>query len=175
MEKVEDQIVNKVAGSSLITFNLEDYFQAGDRVQFDIKDHLFQGLMLKEKEFRDFIKSHDWKQYEGKFVSVHCSVDAIVPTWAFMLLAIALQPFAKKVIFGSPEELDTAIFLESLSNVKWSGFQDTKVVIKGCSKIAVPVAVYVEVTNKLKPYVSSMMFGEPCSTVPLFKKSKIQG
>ena len=173
MEKVQDQIINKVAGSSLITFDLEQYFLPGDRVLFDIKDHLFQGLILREKDFRDFIKGHDWKQYQDKFVAIHCSVDAIVPTWAYMLLSIALQPYARRVVFGSVEELEVAIFQESLSRVNWSEFKDAKVVIKGCSKINVPVAVYVEVTTKLKPYVSSMMFGEPCSTVPLFKKAKV--
>ncbi len=173
MEKVQDQIINKVAGSSLITFDLEQYFLPGDRVLFDIKDHLFQGLILREKDFRDFIKGHDWKQYMDKFVAIHCSVDAIVPTWAYMLLSIVLQPYARRVVFGSVEELEVAIFQESLSRVNWSEFKGAKVVIKGCSKINVPVAVYVEVTTKLKPYVSSMMFGEPCSTVPLFKKAKV--
>jgi Protein of unknown function (DUF2480) len=173
MEKVQDQIINKVASSSLITFDLEQYFVPGDRVLFDIKDRLFQGLILREKDFRDFIKGHDWKQYQDKFVAIHCSVDAIVPTWAYMLLSIALQPYANRVVFGSVEELEVAIFQESLSRVNWSEFKDAKVVIKGCSKINVPVAVYVEVTTKLKPFVSSIMFGEPCSTVPLFKKVKV--
>ena len=173
MEKTQDQIINKVAGSSLITFDLEQYFLPGDRVLFDIKDHLFQGLILREKDFRDLIKGHDWKQYQDKFVAIHCSVDAIVPTWAYMLLSIALQPYARRVVFGSVEELEVAIFQESLLRVNWSEFKDAKVVVKGCSKINVPVAVYVDVTTKLKPYVSSIMFGEPCSTVPLFKKAKV--
>jgi hypothetical protein len=173
MEKAQDQIINKVAGSSLITFDLEHYFQPGDRMLFDVKDHLFQGLILKEKDFRDFIKGHDWKEYQNKFVAIHCSADAIVPTWAYMLLAIALQPYASHVIFGSLEELETSIFKERLAGIDWSDFKDAKVVIKGCSKVSVPVAVYIEVTNKLRPYVSSIMFGEPCSTVPLFKKAKI--
>jgi len=173
MEKAKDQIINKVAGSSLITFDLELYYKPGERVLFDIKDRLFQGLVLREKDFRDFIKGHDWGQYRNKFVAIYCSVDAIVPTWAYMLLAIALQPYASLVVFGSLEELETAIIKESLSGVDWSEFRDAKVVIKGCSKVFVPVASYVEVTNKLKPYVSSIMFGEPCSTVPLFKKAKV--
>jgi Protein of unknown function (DUF2480) len=173
MEKVQEQIINKVAGSSLITFDLEQYFVPGDRVLFDIKDHLFQGLLLREKDFRDFIKGHDWKQYQDKFVAICCSVDAIVPTWAYMLLSVALQPYARRVVFGSVEELEVAIFQESLLRVNWSEFKDAKVVIKGCSKVNVPVAVYVDVTTKLKPYVSSIMFGEPCSTVPLFKKAKV--
>jgi hypothetical protein len=173
MEKANDQIINKVAGSSLITFDLELYYKPGERILFDIKEHLFQELVLREKDFRDFIKGHDWEQYRNKFVAIHCSVDAIVPTWAYMLLAIALQPYASLVVFGSLEELEAAIIKESLSTVDWSAFKDAKVVIKGCSKVSVPVASYVEVTNKLKPYVSSIMFGEPCSTVPLFKKAKV--
>lgn len=173
MEKTKDQIINKVAASSLITFDLEQYYRTGDRLLFDIKDYLFQGLILREKDFRDFIKGHDWQQYRNKFVAIHCSVDAIVPTWAYMLLAIALQPYASQVTFGSLEELEIAIFKESFSKLDWSEFKDAKVVLKGCSKVSVPVAVYVEVTNNLKPYVSSLMFGEPCSTVPLFKKAKV--
>lgn len=173
MEKTQDQIVNKVANSSLITFDLEHYFQPGERVLLDIKGQLFQGLILKEKDFRDYIKNHDWTQYQNKFVAISCSVDVIVPTWAYMLLAIALQPYANQVVFGTLEELEIAIFQENLAKVDWSQFKNAKVVIKGCSKINVPVAVYVEATNKLKPYASSMMFGEPCSTVPLFKKAKM--
>ena len=173
MERSQDQIVNKVSSSSLITIDLEQYFQPGERVMLDIKDQLFQGLILKEKDFRDFSKKHDWTKYQDKFVAIHCSVDVIVPTWAYMLLAIALQPYAQLIIFGTLEELEVAIFRESLAKVDWSKFKDAKVVIKGCSKVNVPVAIYVEATNNLKRYASSMMFGEPCSTVPLFKKVKV--
>jgi len=172
MIEEKDQIVNRVAGSSLITFDLEEYYQPGERIVLDIKDQLFQGLILKEKDFRDFIKVHDWSQYQNKFVAVTCSVDAIIPTWAYMLVSIALQPFAKKVVFGSLGEMEIAIFKDSLSTVDWSAYKNAKVVVKGCSKVEVPVAIYVEATNKLKPFVSSLMFGEACSTVPLFKQSK---
>jgi hypothetical protein len=170
--KEENQIVNRVAGSSLITVDLEDFYQPGERVVLDIKDNLYQGLILKEKDFREFIRTHPWHNYQDKFVAINCSVEAIIPTWAYMLLGAALQPFARKVIYGSRDELETAIFLNSLSQVDWNRFKDAKVVVKGCSKVNVPVAVYVEVTNRLKPLVSSLMFGEACSTVPLFKKSK---
>lgn len=170
--EAEDQIINKVANSALITFNLEEYYQPGERVVLDIKDQLYQQLILREKDFRDFIKSHDWQQYANKFVAVTCSADAIVPTWAYMLVAIALQPHAKKVVFGSLQDLETILFHEQLSKINWSSFKNAKVVVKGCSKIDVPVSVYIEATNHLKPFVSSMMFGEPCSTVPLYKKSK---
>lgn len=173
MQEQEGQITNRVASSTLVSFDLEDYFVPGERVLIDIKDQLFQGLILKEKDFRDFIKATRWEEYRGKFVAIHCSADAIVPTWAYMLLGIALEPFATKVVFGTLEELEVAIFQERLKNVDWSGFEGSKVVIKGCSKVNVPVATYVDVTNRLRPFVSSIMFGEPCSTVPLYKKAKV--
>ena len=168
----EEQIINKVANSALITFNLEDYYEPGDRVLLDIKDQLYEGLVLREKDFRDFIKIHNWAQYENKLVAITCSTDAIVPTWAYMLLAIALKPFAKRVIFGSLQDLEIENYRNALSKIQWSDFKDAKIVIKGCSKVDVPVAIYVEVVNQLKPFAGSLMFGEPCSTVPLFKKSK---
>ena len=173
MEKTEDQIINKVAASALITFDLEHYYRPGERVLLDIKDQLFEGLVLREKDFRSFIKSHNWEDYRNKFVAIHCSVDAIVPTWAYMLLAIALEPFAARVVFGTLEELEVEIFRDALQKVDWSQYKDSKVVIKGCSKVEVPVAVYVEATAKLRPLAASIMFGEPCSTVPLFKKPKV--
>lgn len=169
----EKEIVNRVAASSLITFDLEDLYPPGERILFDIKDQLFQGLVLKEKDFRDFIKVNDWRQYKNKFVAIHCSTDAIVPTWAYMLLAIALEPFAARVFFGTLEDFESELFQQVLSRVDWEQYRNAKVVIKGCSKINVPISAYVEATTKLKPLVSSLMFGEPCSTVPLFKKSKI--
>jgi hypothetical protein len=170
--EAQEQIVNRVANSGLMTFDLEEYYQPGPRVLIDIKDQLFQGLILKEKDFRDYIKAHDWKQYEGAYVAITCSVDAIVPTWAYMLLAIALEPYAKRVFFGSAEALEVALYQERLAQIDWQVFKDAKVVIKGCSKVAVPVAAYVEATNKLRPFAASLMFGEPCSTVPLYKRPK---
>jgi len=169
----QDQIVNRVANSALITFDLEEFFQPGERVLLDIKDRLYQGLILKEKDFREFIRSHDWKNYENKFVAVTCSTDAIIPTWAYMLLGIALQPYARKVVYGSLSDLETAIYADQLDQVDWKKYKDAKVVVKGCSKVEVPIAVYVDATNRLKPVVSSLMFGEACSTVPLFKKQKV--
>lgn len=169
---MDEQIVNRVAASNLITFDLEELYPVGDRVSFDIKDLLFQGLILKEKEFRDFVKNHDWAQYTGKHVAVTCTADAIVPTWAFMVVAVALKPFAATVFFGSPDELENHLFMQKLDQVDWNKFLDAKVVVKGCSKVNVPVSAYVEVANRLQPLVSSLMFGEPCSTVPLFKRKK---
>jgi hypothetical protein len=170
--KEEPQIINKVANSSLITFNLEEHYESGERILFDIKDELYEGLVLREKNFRDFIKGHNWAQYENKFIALTCSTEAIVPTWAYMLLAIALKPFAKCVVFGSLQELEVELFRNALSKIDWTNFKDAKVVIKGCSKVDVPMAVYVEVVNLLMPYANSLMFGEPCSTVPLFKKMR---
>ncbi|HEY3403301.1 MAG TPA: DUF2480 family protein [Ohtaekwangia sp.] len=169
----ENEIINRVANSSLITFDLEKFHQPGERELIDIKDQLYQGLILKEKDFRDFIKGHDWKQYENKLVAITCSSDAIVPIWAFMLISIALQPHAKKIVSGTLEDLEAVLFREKLSEIDWAQFENAKVVVKGCSKVQVPVSVYVEVTNQLKPLVSSLSFGEPCSTVPLFKKKSM--
>jgi hypothetical protein len=166
----EEQIVNKVANSSLITFDLEALYEPGERMVFDIKDILYEGLLLREKDLREFIKNHNWSQYENKFVAINCSADAIIPTWAFMLVAIALAPFAKRTVFGTLEDLEVENYREVFLQVDWDKFHGAKVVVKGCSKVEVPVAVYVMAVNKLRPYAASLMFGEPCSTVPLYKK-----
>ena len=169
---MEEQIVNRVSASNLITFDLEELYSPGERVLFDIKDLLFQGFVLKEKDFRDFIKAHDWAQFTGKHVAITCSADAIVPTWAFMLLATVLQPFAQHVVFGTLDDLERSLFSEKLNLVDWKKFFNEKVVIKGCSKVQVPVTAYVESVNRLRPFASSIMFGEACSTVPLYKQKK---
>lgn len=168
--ETEKEIINRVANSPLVTLDLEQYYQPGERIIIDIKDQLYQGLILKEKDFRNYVKNHDWPQYKNKFVAIHCSADAIVPTWAYMLLTSALQPFAEKIMFGNLEDLETKIFFDQLSKIDWSLFNNAKVVIKGCSKVDVPAAVYVEATRLLMPCAASIMFGEPCSTVPIFKK-----
>lgn len=167
-----NEIVNRVASSPLKVFDLEELYVPGQRVLLDIRDQLFQGMILKEKTFREYIRSQDWSQYEGKFVAITCSEDAIVPTWAYMLLTTALEPFARLVVFGDLADLETKIFYDALSRIDWQQYRDAKVVIKGCSKVAVPIAAYVEATRLIKPYASSIMFGEPCSTVPVFKKSR---
>jgi hypothetical protein len=168
----EKEIVNRVSNSALVTFDLEDYYQSGERVLLDIKDQLFNGLILKEKDFRDFIKARDWTQYKNKFVAITCSEDAIIPTWAYMLLTSALEPHARTIVFGTLNDLETKIFFDSLSAIDFTQFLNAKVVIKGCSKVAVPVAAYVEATRLMRPYASSIMYGEPCSTVPVYKKLK---
>lgn len=166
----ENEIVNRVAGSSLITFDLEEYYQNGVRIQFDLKDTLFQGLILREKDLRDFLKKNDWSFYKDKFVAITCSADAVIPTWAYMLVAIALKPFAKAVEFGTLEKLEERLFEDALANVNWEQFRNAKIVVKGCSKVNVPVSAYVKTVSALQPIASSLMFGEACSTVPLFKR-----
>lgn len=172
MEEKDLTIVNRVAQSGLITIDLEDLYVEGERVVLDVAPALFQGMVLREKDFRQWTKDHPWENYQGKLVAVICSEDAIVPTWAFMLVATRLQPFAQMFVFGSLEELETILFHQKLSEIKPETYQDAKLVIKGCSKKAVPVSAYVEVSRLLAPYASSIMYGEPCSTVPVYKKPK---
>ena len=167
-----NEIVNRVASSGLKIFDLEEHYVPGARVLLDIRDQLYEGVILREKSYREFIKSHDWSQYQDKFVAITCSEDAIIPTWAFMLLTSALEPFARTIVFGGLEELETKIFFDALAKVDWQQYADAKVVIKGCSKVAVPTAAYVEATRLIRPHAASIMFGEPCSTVPVFKKSR---
>jgi hypothetical protein len=168
----QTEITNRVANSGLITFNLEDMRPEGERVLLDIKDQLFEGLILKEKDFRAFIKDNDWSIYNNKYVAITCTADAIIPVWAYMLVAIALQPYAAKVVFGSVDELETTIFSDVFKSIDWNVYNDSKVVLKGCSNVLIPTAVYVEATVQLQKRVKSLSFGEPCSTVPLFKKKK---
>ena len=171
---MSDEIVNRVANSGLITFNLEDLFPEGERVLYDIKDNLWQEIALKEKDFRAFVKEHDWSEYQDKFVAIHCSVDAIVPTWAYMLLTTKLAPFAKKVVFGNLQDLENQLFEDVLSKINPQDYVDARVVIKGCSDVTVPTSAYVRLTQLLQPVAKVLMYGEPCSTVPLYKKPRIQ-
>ena len=167
-----DTIINKVQQSGLITIDLEDYYHAGEKVLFDIKDYLYEGIILKEKDFRTFLKDHNWEQYAGKNVAITCSVDAIIPTWAYMLVATKLKPVAHLTIFGTIKDLHAKIFSDAIGQINASDYTQSKVVIKGCGKLEVPVSAYVELTNKLLPVVSSIMYGEPCSTVPVYKQLK---
>ncbi len=167
-----EEIINKVAKSGLISLDLEDYYHSGERVVYDLKDNLFMGLILKEKDFRAFIKTHDWAQYSGKNIAITCTEDAIVPTWAYMLLAVQLEAFANVIVFGSLADLETKLFYDAIALINAADYQDARVVVKGCSKRAVPMSAYIEITKKLSPVVQSLMFGEPCSTVPLYKRPK---
>jgi hypothetical protein len=166
------EIVNRVAVSGIVSLDLEELYHPGERILYDIKDNLWQGMILKEKDFREFLKTHDWSQYQGKNVAIICSEDAIVPTWAYMLLAVQLEPYANTVVFGDLDALESKLFADAIYKLNPEEFTGKRVVVKGCSKVPVPVSAYVEVSRLLKPFVQSLMFGEPCSTVPLYKKPK---
>jgi hypothetical protein len=167
---MDKEIVNRVANSSLHSIDLDDYYDPRERISFDMKDLLFQGMILREKDFREFVSKHDWEHYKDKNVAVFCSADAIIPSWAIMVLASKLQPFANKVVFGSLEELEKALFSEALLAIHPETYKDLKVVVKGCGKHPVPAFAFAELTRLLTPYVSSLMYGEPCSTVPVYKR-----
>lgn len=168
----KDIIINRVANSPLITFDLEEYHHPGERVLIDIADQLYQGLILKEKDFRAWVKDMDWSVYKDQNVAIWCSVDAIIPTWAYMLIASRISPFANLVVYGTLEDLEKMLYQKVLSSIDIGKFRDKKIVIKGCGKYQVPDAAYVEITRLLTPVVSSIMYGEACSTVPLYKKPK---
>ena len=174
MEFTEPPIVNKVALSPLITIDLETYRPSGEMVEYDIKDNLFMGLILKEKDFREFIKTNDWSVFTDKNVAIICSADAIVPTWAYMLLAHALKPFAIKIYFGESAEFERFLWLQQLQSIDIEQWRDKKIVVKGCGDKPIPSAAYVEITGLLANVAQSVMYGEPCSTVPLFKNKKEQ-
>jgi hypothetical protein len=170
MENPIQPITNKIAESGLITLNLEDHFHHGERIVLDIKPWLFKELILKEKDFRTYIKEHDWSNYNGKNVALICSADAIIPTWAYMLLAVNIEPYANRYVFGNLQMLETLLYYDALAKIDFTQYQDMRVIIKGCSDIAVPVSAYVEITHKLAPIAKSIMYGEACSNVPIFKK-----
>lgn len=165
-----EEIINRVANSKLVTIDLEDLYPEGDRILFDIKDWLLEGLVLREKEFRMSAKAHDWSLYEGAYVALTCSTDAIIPGWAYMLLSTYLAPVAKKVVTGDLEILETIIYSEILQEFDVSQYRDLPVIIKGCSRKPVPKNAYLQLINKLQPVAKSIMYGEACSSVPLYKK-----
>ncbi|MFH4963581.1 DUF2480 family protein [Gaetbulibacter sp. M235] len=166
---MQDEIINRVANSKLITINLEDYYPQGKRVLFDIKEWLFEGFVLREKDFREQVKLFDWSQYKDAYVALTCSSDAIIPAWAFILISLHLEPFAKKIVIGNLELLETSIFQDVLNILDVSEFANKPIIIKGCSKKPVPQNAYIMLANKLKPFAQSIMYGEACSSVPLFK------
>lgn len=167
---IQENIVNKVAQSGLITVDLANYAPKEPIVIYDIKDNLFHGLILKEKDFREFIKEHDWSQYAGKHVGIICSTDAIVPTWAYMLLSTKLVDHALSIHFGDEDAVRNFLFEKALSNIDYEQYQDQRVVVKGCGDIAIPESAFVSFTTALSSRVKSIMYGEPCSTVPVFKR-----
>jgi hypothetical protein len=167
------EIENKVAKSGIYTIDLEEFYSHGPRFEIDIKDHLFMGLILKEKDFRTFVKEYNWETYKDGFVALVNSSDAIVPTWAYMLIANKLSGIAKQVVYGTKETMETVLLLEKLqAELNTDTYTDARVVVKGCGKLMLSPAGYVKITEMLTPYVRSLMFGEPCSTVPIYKKTK---
>lgn len=167
-----EEIVNKVANSSLVVFDLEDYYPKEKMTQIDISQWLMDGFLLKEKDFRESLRNHDWSQYQNQLVAIHCSTDAIVPAWASILVAIQVTPFAKKVVRGTLEDLTTSLYQEILASLDYSIYKDQPLIIKGCSKKPVPESAYILAASYLQPFARSIMYGEACSAVPLFKKSK---
>ena len=170
MKNIEEPILNRVAQSKLLTFDLEDHYPKGARILIDIKDWLHEGFILREKEFRSQLANHDWTQYQDAFVALHCSSDAIVPGWAYMLITVQLGPYAQKTVQGDLEQLETAIYTYIIENLDVSEFKDRMVIVKGCSNKPVPSNAYLLITQKLQPVVKSLMYGEACSSVPLFKR-----
>ena len=170
---MEDVITNKVAESGLITLDLEEYYPKQQTVVFDLKEYLFMGLILKEKEYRETLKKTDWEIYQNKNVCITCSADAVIPMWAYMLATTYLQPIANEVIYGDESFLHNYLFLKNLSKIEVYDYTDKRVVIKGCGDKNLSEAAYVEITRLLRPVVKSIMYGEPCSTVPIYKQSKV--
>lgn len=172
MKNNDTVLVNRVANSKLKTINLENYFPEVEIIEFDIKSFLFQGLILREKEFRAQMKEIDWEQYRDQTVAIFCSTDAIVPTWAFMLVASYLAPYAAQVFMGNKSEYIESTYRERLAKIDYNQYEDELIVIKGCSNKAVPPSAYVDLTSRLTPVARSIMYGEACSTVPIYKKPK---
>lgn len=165
----ENKIVNRVANSGLVTIDPETFYTPGTRFEIDLKNNLFKGLILREKDFRDFIGTHNWEQYKNGLVAVHCSADAVIPTWAFMLVASKLQNIAGVIYYGTPQAMETHLMTENIKSLKVEEFSGKRVVVKGCGDLEISPGAYVEITRLLAPVVKSLMFGEPCSTVPVLK------
>lgn len=167
-----EEIVNKVANSVLEVFDLEDYYPKGIRTQIDISKWLLEGFLLREKDFREDLKNHDWSQYQDHYVAIHCSTDAIVPAWASILVAVYLAPYAKKIIDGNLQDMDASLYEELLPKLDYTVYDNKPVIIKGCSRKPVPTRAYILAAHYLQPYARSIMYGEACSAVPLYKAPK---
>ena len=168
---MSEEIINKVAESGLVTIDLEKYLPQKEEIAvFDLKDFLFMGMILKEKDFREALKRHDWEKYRNKHVAITCSADAIIPVWAYMLVTTYLQPVAKETTVGSEKEIHKAIFLKNISSISTSEFSGSRIVLKGCGETPIDDFAYAEATRVLLPVAKSIMYGEPCSTVPVYKK-----
>ena len=169
---MNDVIVNKVSESGLITLDLEEFYPKEETAVFDMKDYLFMGMILKEKEFREAMKNLDLSPFKGKNIALTCSADAVIPMWAYMLAASYLEPVANEVIFGDEDFLHKTLFLKNISKINAADYLDKRVVIKGCGELAISETAYVAITNLMRPVAKSIMYGEPCSTVPIYKRSK---
>lgn len=169
---MSEEIINRVEKSGLIQINLDDFYPKGDRVVFDLSTYLKEGLILIEKEFRIALKEVDWSQYQGKYVAMQCTTDAIVPLWAFMLADSYLKSYATKVVMGNKSDLEKSIFTEVLSEHDFDQYIDKSVIVKGCGQYPIPESVFIDFTHKLQDYAKNIMFGEACSAVPLFKNPK---
>lgn len=167
---MSEPIVNKVAESSLVTLDLEAYYPKQGVVTFDLKPFLFMELILKEKDFRQHLLTHDWEQYKGKIVGVACSADAIIPVWAYMLVVSYLRPQTQDIFFGNADEALKTCFIQHIQQINPAPFTDQRVVVKGCGELPIAADAYLEIAKLLQPVVKSLMYGEPCSTVPLYKK-----
>jgi hypothetical protein len=167
---MNEPIVNKVSESGLVSLDLEAYYPKDETAMFDLKDYLFMGMILKEKEFREALKNIEWKKYQDKNVAVTCTADAIIPVWAYMLVASYLQPVVKEIVMGDEKELQKTIFLKNLSQINVAEFTGQRIVIKGCGETPIGDFAYMEITKLLQPVAKSIMYGEPCSTVPIFKR-----
>lgn len=167
---MSEQFVNKVAESGLISIDLEKYIPKGENMLFDLKEYLFMELILKEKEFRASLKGTDWEKFRDKNVAIVCSADAIIPVWAYMLVVSYLQPVAKEIVMGNAEELEKKLFIQNIDAININEFADKRIVIKGCGETPIADFAYMEITKRLLPVVKSIMYGEPCSTVPVYKK-----
>lgn len=165
-----EEIINRVANSKLITIDLEDLYPKGERVAFDIAPWLMEGIVLKETDFRKSVEAHNWSQYKDSFVALYCSTDAIIPGWAYLLLTVHLSPFAKKVVVGNTNLLETILFSEILNNLDLSTYLDKTVIIKGCAEKAIPENAYIMLASRLQPISQKIMYGEACSAVPLYRK-----
>ena len=170
MQNMSEPIVNKVASSGLVTINPEDFYPREEIAVFDLKDFLFMGLILKEKDFREALKNLDWEQYRAKNIAITCSTDAIIPVWAYMLASSYLEPVAKEIVMGDEKELHKHLFLRNLNSIDPQEYIDKRVVVKGCGETPIGDFAYMEITRKLRPVAKSIMYGEPCSTVPIYKK-----
>jgi len=169
---MDQPLVNRVANSSLKTINLEDFFPEGEIMTFDLKDYLYMEMILKEKDFRTALDEHDWSQYEGKNLALFCSADAIIPVWAWMLVTTKAEGVCNQIFMGDPDAFIRQHYIDALSELDAASFTDQRIVIKGCSEKPVPPSAYLEITKLLTPYAKSIMYGEPCSTVPIYKKKK---